>query len=57
MSSAPESTELCASEEKLRGLFMDAPVGVVLCEMDGTFVEVNPAYVQLTGYSADEPES
>jgi two-component system cell cycle sensor histidine kinase/response regulator CckA len=54
MRSAPESKALRVPEEKLYGLLKDAPVGVVLCEMDGTFVEVNPAYEQLTGYSAEE---
>ena len=46
--------KLRASEEMFRGLFEDAPVGVVLCDMDGTLVEFNAAYQALTGYSAAE---
>jgi PAS domain S-box-containing protein len=43
-----------ASEEKLRGLFELAPLGIALCDMGGRFVEFNAAFQAITGYSADE---
>jgi PAS domain S-box-containing protein len=35
-------------------LFETTPVGLALCRMDGGFVEVNPAYAQITGHSVDD---
>lgn len=45
---------LLASEEKLRGLYELAPVGIALTDVSGRFVEVNPAFVELSGYPPDE---
>jgi PAS domain S-box-containing protein len=43
-----------ASEEKFRLMFETSPLGMVLCEMDGTFVQANRAYLDIIGYSNEE---
>ncbi|MHC4364023.1 MAG: PAS domain S-box protein [Planctomycetota bacterium] len=45
---------LHASEEKFRLMFETSPLGMVLCEMDGTFVQPNRAYLDIIGYSHEE---
>ncbi len=45
---------LLASEEKFRLMFETSPLGMVLCEMDGTFVHANRAYLDIIGYSHEE---
>ncbi len=45
---------LRASEEKFRLMFETSPLGMVLCEMDGTFVQANRAYLDMIGYSHEE---
>ncbi|QOY62871.1 PAS domain S-box protein [Lysobacter sp. H21R4] len=45
------------SESKLRGLFELSPLGIVLTGRDGAFVESNPAFQSLVGYSPDELHS
>ncbi len=42
-----------ASEERFRSAFEQAPVGVALLSLDGTFVDVNPAMCEITGRSAE----
>ncbi|WP_296584864.1 EAL domain-containing protein [Xanthobacter sp.] len=42
------------SEEKLRGLFELSPIGITLNRMDGSYVEFNPAFCAICGYSPDE---
>lgn len=42
------------SEEMFRLMFEESPLGMVLCRLDGTFVEVNPAYLEIIGYGAAE---
>src|ERR1035438_10018480 len=42
------------SEERLRALFDNAPVGIDHRTPSGEFVRVNPRFCQLTGYAADE---
>lgn len=37
-----------------RTLFETSPVGLALSDMDGKLVDVNPAYLHIIGYSADE---
>ena len=45
---------LHTSEEKFRLMFETSPLGMVLCEMDGTFVQANRAYLDIIGYSHQE---
>lgn len=37
-----------------RELFLQAPIGVLLADIAGRLLDVNPAFCQLTGYSRDE---
>ena len=43
-----------ASEEKLRALFELSPLGIALCRLDGSLLQVNQAYCGIIGYSAEE---
>lgn len=45
---------LRASEEKLRGLYELAPLGIALTDMKGRYIEFNEAFRAISGYSADE---
>ena len=45
---------LKASEEKLRLIIEQSPLGVCINNLDGTFVSANPAYETLTGYTEEE---
>ncbi|MFP4308631.1 MAG: PAS domain S-box protein [Desulfococcaceae bacterium] len=42
------------SEEKFRTAFANAAIGFTMMRLDGRFVDANPAYQRLTGYSAEE---
>lgn len=42
------------SEEKYRNLFENATYGIFISRLDGTLVEVNPALVEMLGYSSKE---
>ncbi|WP_017302932.1 PAS domain-containing protein [Spirulina subsalsa] len=42
------------NEEKLRSLFELSPVGIVLNNMQGQFIEANPAITEITGYTLEE---
>ena len=42
------------SEEKLRGLYELAPVGIALAEINGRFAEFNEAFRAICGYPAEE---
>jgi PAS domain S-box-containing protein len=42
------------SEVHNRALFEELPIGLALCEMDGTLVDVNPAYAAIIGRSVEE---
>lgn len=46
--------ELRASEERLKSLFQFSPVGIVLADMHGNFIDFNRAYQTITGYDARE---
>jgi PAS domain S-box-containing protein len=48
--------DLRKSEEKFRQAFQNSPIGMALCNMDGSFVQINSAYLQMTGYSQSELE-
>ena len=42
------------SEEKLRGLFELTPLGIAMADMSGRFIESNPAFQAICGYSEAE---
>jgi PAS domain S-box-containing protein len=42
------------NEEKLRALFEMSPLAIARNTLDGQFMEVNPAWKDLVGYSIDE---
>ncbi|MDP1623308.1 MAG: MASE1 domain-containing protein, partial [Bacteroidales bacterium] len=42
------------SENYNRLLFNTSPVGLALCKMDGSLVDINPAYAKILGRSIDE---
>ncbi len=46
--------DLLVSEARWHSLFENVAVGVVLVGSDGRFVEVNPAFCKMTGYSTAE---
>ena len=39
---------------RLEAAFVNAPIGMAVLEMDGTFIHVNPAMCDLTGYPREE---
>ncbi|MEE3718693.1 PAS domain S-box protein [Tumidithrix elongata RA019] len=45
---------LKASEEKLRSIFENAPIGIVLCDVHGSFVEANPTFCHMLDYTEAE---
>jgi len=50
-------SDLHALQDYTRSLFEDSVTGMTLCRADGTFVDVNPAFARLTGYTVDELKS
>ncbi len=42
------------SEQYNRMLFEQSPIGLALTRQDGTFVDANPAFREIVGYSSDE---
>jgi PAS domain S-box-containing protein len=42
------------SEERLRAIFDHAAVGIALCSLDGTFVEMNAKFCEILGYTTEE---
>jgi PAS domain S-box-containing protein len=42
------------SEEYNRTLFETSPIGLVLCKIDGTLIDINPAYAAILGRTAEE---
>jgi PAS domain S-box-containing protein len=42
------------SEERFRTIFNQAAVGITLVALDGQFLQVNPAFCEITGYTAEE---
>ena len=51
---AQRTAELVESRNYNRVLFESSSVGLVLCAMDGKFVDLNPAYAEIIGYSVEE---
>ncbi len=49
--------ELRASEEKLRAMFEMSPLGMARNTLDGAFLEANPAFCGIVGYSLEELRS
>lgn len=45
---------LADAERRFEAAFMNAPNGMSLIALDGTFLRVNPAMCELTGYPSDE---
>jgi len=45
---------LRASEERLRRTIDTAPIGIFTCMLNGRFSDVNPAFCNMLGYTADE---
>ncbi|MCG8569340.1 MAG: PAS domain S-box protein [Spirochaetes bacterium] len=45
---------LIENEEKLRLIFENSDVGIVLGNLKGEFIEANPAYCRMVGYSLEE---
>jgi PAS domain S-box-containing protein len=46
--------QLLASEERFRGIFENAPTGISISDIDGNFVQCNPAYEKILGYQLEE---
>jgi two-component system sensor kinase FixL len=42
------------SEERFRAIFEKAGIGIATCDLDGRFIEVNPAFENMLGYSSEE---
>jgi len=45
---------LSASEEKLRNLYQLSPLGIALTDMEGKYLEFNPAFQRICGYTPEE---
>jgi PAS domain S-box-containing protein len=45
---------LLVTERRLQSAFEHAVTGLAVTELDGGFVQVNPAYCRITGYTEDE---
>ncbi|TDD85048.1 EAL domain-containing protein [Saccharopolyspora karakumensis] len=46
--------ELKASEARFSEVFTSTPIGVAISDLEGRFVQVNPAFEQVLGYHADD---
>ncbi|WP_347838821.1 PAS domain S-box protein [uncultured Draconibacterium sp.] len=46
--------KIAASEAKFRGVFEDTNVGIALGSAEGTVIEVNEEYLNITGYTREE---
>ena len=45
------------SEEKFRVMFVTSPLGMVLSELDGSFIDANQAFLNIIGYRAVEMQN
>ncbi len=48
--------KLRESEEKFRVMFVTSPLGMVLSELDGSFIDANQSFLNIIGYRAVEME-
>ncbi len=46
--------DLQKSEEKFRLAFYNSPIGMALCNMDGSIIQTNPVYCRMLGYTETE---
>ena len=46
--------DLQKSEEKFRLAFYNSPIGMSLCNMDGSIIQTNPVYCRMLGYTETE---
>ncbi|WP_421694337.1 PAS domain S-box protein [Aestuariivirga sp.] len=46
--------QLLTSEERFRGIFENAPIGISISDINGNFLQCNPAYERILGYSLEE---
>ena len=46
--------QLRAAEERLNSVFAHATIGMAITDPQGRFLQVNPTYYQITGYTAEE---
>ena len=46
--------QMRAAEERLKSVFAHATIGMAITDPHGRFVQVNPAYYRITGYTAEE---
>eukprot|EP01034_Spumella_vulgaris_P020708 gene20708-26546_t len=46
--------QLLTSEERFRGIFENAPIGISISDINGNFLQCNPAYERILGYSMEE---
>jgi PAS domain S-box-containing protein len=49
-----KTSQIRESEEKLRNAVADAAIGFAMNTPDGVYIDANPAYCRLTGYSLEE---
>lgn len=48
------ATQLAESEQRFRTLFESAPVAIAVHGANGRYLQVNPAYAEMLGYSVEE---
>ncbi|MHB8085640.1 MAG: PAS domain-containing protein [Dehalococcoidia bacterium] len=46
--------QLSDSQERFRTLFLAAPIGLALADLEGRFIDVNKAFQQMLGFTRDE---
>lgn len=49
--------KLSESEQYNRALFESSPIGLALCEMDGSLIDINQSYADIIGRTIDETKS
>ena len=49
-----KTRELESSEQRLRAVFGQAAVGIGVCDLKGRFLEANPKFCDILGYTSDE---